>query len=263
MQIVGLKVLESSAASLGIDLTSLVAANCFWAPCDPVALATTPMFPNVRRARKGGARGRTGSEGAILDDNTKANSGIKRLLRHVGKFVDFAVCHIWDKTCYDTRYHTLPANLVLLPRALAGLTDHHPHVIACLRYRAWELYKWYPDGEEQPVRPDNYPKNWQQPRPLIQAKKSSMRPRSGASSGVVLPVFFQPETPSEFKTEFLERRKALIEVHFQDGSVTTKTWIAHRFNENSNLIGNIRSRSDFRGNCWVEKKITKVLVKVD
>ncbi|HWQ55093.1 MAG TPA: hypothetical protein VN442_15505 [Bryobacteraceae bacterium] len=45
-------------------------------------------------------------------------------------FQNCAVCHIWPNSCYDERYHTCVANLVLLPSALASLTDFDPQVRA-------------------------------------------------------------------------------------------------------------------------------------
>jgi hypothetical protein len=67
------------------------------------------------------------------------------------------VCHVWPETCYDVRYHTSLANLVLLPAPLAGLSDHHKAVAECLRYRSYELFGWYPEEVSAPVKPLGYP----------------------------------------------------------------------------------------------------------
>ena len=109
----------------------------------------------------------------VLDDNTYANIAIKSAIR-VGlenkyqsleylynsdtKLRDFEACHIWPNTCYDARYHTSVANLVLLPRPLAGLTDHCEAVKKILQYKAWELFKWKPEGALQPNKPKDYNK---------------------------------------------------------------------------------------------------------
>jgi hypothetical protein len=77
----------------------------------------------------------------------------------------FEACHIWPRTCYDERFHTAIANLVLLPRALAGLSDHDPEIQASLQYRAHEPYSWYPDGADIPQRPAFYPSRWPTPEP--------------------------------------------------------------------------------------------------
>jgi hypothetical protein len=108
----------------------------------------------------------------VLDDNTYANIAIKSAIR-VGlesnyktlkylynseiKFRDFEACHIWPGTCYDAQYHTSVANLVLLPRPLAGLTDHCDAVKKILQFRAWELFKWNPGGYP-PGKPKDYDK---------------------------------------------------------------------------------------------------------
>lgn len=97
---------------------------------------------------------------AILDDNTYANKAIKYAicedLKKYGIPVsindfsknEFEACHIWDETCYNTKYHTSVANLVLLPRSLASLTDHCDAVKKLLQYEAWRRFGFKPEGDE-------------------------------------------------------------------------------------------------------------------
>jgi hypothetical protein len=125
------------------------------------------MFSNVRRARaaQGEERGQI-IGGVRLDDNSYANLAIKRALGlDRGGAEGFEACHIWPRTCYDHRFHTALANLVLLPRALAGLSDHDPEIQAALQFRSYELYDWRPDGATAPQRPQFYPRNWRDPEP--------------------------------------------------------------------------------------------------
>jgi hypothetical protein len=107
----------------------------------------------------------------ILDDNTYANYAIKQAIGcSRNNLIGFEACHIWPGTCYDERYHTLVANLVLLPRALACLTDHYDPVGKVLQYRAFELYGWHPENREQPTRPlVGYPDTWREPQPFSSA----------------------------------------------------------------------------------------------
>jgi hypothetical protein len=139
-------------------------------------------YPNVRRAKvsKGERRGQV-VDGIRLDDNTYANRAIKVAIGHPGILKGFEACHIWPKTCYNERYHTAVANLVLLPRALAGLTDHDSEIQRALQYRAYELYEWWPETEPQPVKPAFYPNNWQ-PAALGHAKKPAHPARSRNST---------------------------------------------------------------------------------
>lgn len=57
------------------------------------------------------------------------------------------------------------ANLVLIPRALAGLTDHRQAMQTILQYRAYELYGWHPDEQPTPKSPPNFRENWRNPEP--------------------------------------------------------------------------------------------------
>ena len=104
-----------------------------------------------------------------FDDNTYANTAIKTAvlkgLSHYGihggskqLFRGFEVCHIWPETCYDARYHTSVGNLVLLPREIAGLTDHCMAVEELLKYEAWKRFGFKPAEAEVPAKPKNYNK---------------------------------------------------------------------------------------------------------
>lgn len=132
------------------------------------------IFPSVRRARisQGEQRGQI-VDGVRFDDNSYANVAIKRAAGLVKSAEGFEACHIWPLTCYDERYHTAVANIVLLPRALAGLSDHAIEIQTSLQYRAFELYGWYPEGRQPPVKPEFYPSKWRDPQPdTINAKTS-------------------------------------------------------------------------------------------
>lgn len=104
-----------------------------------------------------------------LDSNTFAQTAIKNAVliglktnKQYGrlyagaKFTGFEACHIWDKTCYDERYHTSVGNLVLLPRTVASLTDHCEEVKKMLKYEAWKRFGFKPQGEATPQCPKYY-----------------------------------------------------------------------------------------------------------
>ena len=119
-----------------------------------------------------------------FDDNTYANNAIKlALLKGLERygihgssrqiFKGFETCHIWPDTCYDARYHTSVANVVLLPREIAGLTDHCQAVEDLLKYEAWKRFRFKPDEEEVPQRPKNYnEKIW---RPTLEIIKQQTK----------------------------------------------------------------------------------------
>jgi hypothetical protein len=127
-----------------------------------------------RRANNGDQRRQT-NNGIILDDNTMANQAIKKaVLKGLEKygihktdikiFKGFEACHIWEKTCYDERYHTSVANLVLIPREIAGLTDHCDAVKELLKYESFNRFGFLPNVDnngviiqmQQPVEPNIY-----------------------------------------------------------------------------------------------------------
>jgi hypothetical protein len=78
----------------------------------------------------------------------------------------------------------------------------------------------------------------------------------------VLPISLDPARPDDFKAKLLERKEAVVEVLYGDGSVDCRPWNASRFSESSNLFGNLRSRPEFRQGVWQESGIVKVRVRV-
>jgi hypothetical protein len=165
--------LRDAAMRHGIRLSTLIAETGLWANPEVhkkllTAGGSGAFFPDRRRCRAGQGEQRGQRAGAVmLDDNTYANGAVKRALG-VSRtdLLGFEACHIWPGTCYDERYHTAIANLVLLPRALAGLTDHDGEVRAVLQYRSYELYGWHPAETSKPMRPESYPETWLEPLPF-------------------------------------------------------------------------------------------------
>ena len=132
-----------------------------------------------QRAKKGLKRGSITKDPILgditLDDNTKANYAIKKAVLEglkkygihnadIGIFKGFEACHIWADTCYNPRYHTSVANLVLIPREIAGLTDHCDAVKELLKYESFNRFGFLPNVDnngviiqmQQPVRPNIY-----------------------------------------------------------------------------------------------------------
>lgn len=137
-------------------LIDLIARTSIWV--DPANVSNTPVYPDKKRG-KPADKGKV-IDGIKIDDNTYANKAIKRAISKDIDFVNYTACHIWPGTTYDERYHTQLANLVLIPRVIAGLSDFCPAVVDVLKYRAFSLYGWHPEELAEPLRPDYYPEHW-------------------------------------------------------------------------------------------------------
>ena len=161
--------LRQATAALGINLAALVARTSLWASLQTwhELRQTEPLgvwFPDTRRFRRGANEKRGQLVGFHrLDDNTYANIAAKLAIVGERTCVNYSVCHVWEGSCYDVRYHTNIANLVLVPKAIAGLTDHDDLTIQSMRYRAFELFGWHPEDQPPPERPVGYPTQWIEP----------------------------------------------------------------------------------------------------
>lgn len=171
-KIVASELLLESVTRHNIHLSLLVADTGLWVNPEfhhrlVRDTGSAAMFPKVRRAciGQGEQRGQIDNNGVRFDDNSYANLAIKRAAGLGKSAVGFEACHIWPGTCKYERYHTAIANIVLLPRALAGLSDHAIEIQTALQYRAFELYGWFPEEMPQPVKPEFYPSKWREPQP--------------------------------------------------------------------------------------------------
>jgi hypothetical protein len=188
-------IVERASTELGIRLADLIALSSIWLPPEiygTLAPAHGVWYPDRRRANLGlrvdgkpvEAVGEV-IDGITLDNNTYANTAFKTALGvERDHFVGFHICHIWPNTAYDVACYTNLANLVAIPAELSSLTDHHPQIVACLKYRSWELYHWKPAKEVAPAKPAGYPEKWSEPWPANDAARRTVSRRvRGASQG--------------------------------------------------------------------------------
>lgn len=185
-EIDGIREMREAMKALGINLNELIARTSLWVHPECYQFHTKVhgngiYYQNVRRMKKG-ERKRQIIDGILADDNTYANFAAKKLLgiKHA-HIRNYAVCHIYENSCYDSKYHTELANLVLIPRPLASLSDYLPETIETLKYRSYESYGFFIGTA--PNRPDNYPEVWKISGPLDERTKRVIQNKRVRVSG--------------------------------------------------------------------------------
>ncbi len=78
----------------------------------------------------------------------------------------------------------------------------------------------------------------------------------------VLPITLIPENANDFLRDLLITKKAIITTYFFHKEKESKIWYANQMRETSDVIGNLRSRPEFRQGNWQESRIKKVEVSV-
>ncbi|OGG94680.1 MAG: hypothetical protein A2527_05615 [Candidatus Lambdaproteobacteria bacterium RIFOXYD2_FULL_50_16] len=76
-----------------------------------------------------------------------------------------------------------------------------------------------------------------------------------------LPIALIPGDPQEFKLALLQTKKAKITIFYVNGSVEERVWDASNFQPTSNVIGNLRSRPEFRQGVWQQNNIRNIEVQ--
>ena len=154
------KLRDALKASQCDHLPKLVARTALWATKEEydecIKNGSTAKYPKICRKPNGEKRGKKGD--MYYDDNSYPNAQMKASLKKQGIIPrGYETCHIWEKTCYKPEYHTCFANLVLLPRAIASLSDHDDTVKAILKWHAYERFNGFvPEGYIMPEKPAVY-----------------------------------------------------------------------------------------------------------
>lgn len=84
----------------------------------------------------------------------------------------------------------------------------------------------------------------------------------GNESSDLLLIYLDPADPNEFKTQLLISRLAEIKTTYLDGRVESRMWRANQFKPSSNVLGNLRSRPEYRAGAWQARHIVRVDVMV-
>lgn len=93
--------------------------------------------------------------------------------------------------------------------------------------------------------------------------KQYSQPKESNYSSTILPIELNPNDESEFKRKLLSKRRAYITTIFANGQKEKKIWNAYSFSESSDVIGNLRSRLEFRKGEWQKRGIIKVYVSIE
>jgi hypothetical protein len=85
-------------------------------------------------------------------------------------------------------------------------------------------------------------------------------PRQRSATSETLPIELVCVPGVSFKDELLKRRQAWITVDYSDGRSESRLWNADNLGPSSNVIGNLRSRPEFRSSEWQHRGIKRVRV---
>ena len=158
-------------------LLEVVAKHTVFLPPETVTQTTNKaLFPIIRRPKDDSRPLGTVVDGVMLDDNTSPTLAfLWAAQRKRGPDVQFN--HIYQRP-YDPGTYTALWNICVTPAFLAKLTDVHDDVIAALKRRSFDLYRYVPEDEPAPEPPDGYDSlNWHHPPPPVSKLECVLRKR--------------------------------------------------------------------------------------
>ncbi len=85
--------------------------------------------------------------------------------------------------------------------------------------------------------------------------------REGQAS--LLPITLDPPNSADFKVALLQTKRARIEESYNDGRKKVLPWIAQNMGPSSNVLGNLRSRPNYRQGAWQKAGLASLHVSID
>ena len=211
----------------------------------------------------------------ILDDNSRAQMTWEKYTgRKLARRSGYGVRHIWGNT-HNPDAFTAGWNLCYMPFWAGMLTeDQHPHpeLQAAIRQASWDLYFSgnpvceIPDfvsdtGVDLNDVLDGIPLLiLSRESPGVVATSISAK---GRQPGAALPITLYPPNSDDFLSALLRTKEAWIEVLYQDGTREVRQWKATQMKPTSNVIGNLRSRPEFRNDAWQKLGIAAVRASIE
>jgi hypothetical protein len=127
---------------------------------DVVKTFNKAVFPTVRKNSKRATGEYKNGKFLMYDDNTTPRWAL--VWSHVTcgeprELLGWRIAHVWEK-CDEVECYTRLENLLLVPAAYSGLTDHDGPLAPYLRYHAYTHYGWRPGDEQDPKEPAEYEK---------------------------------------------------------------------------------------------------------
>ena len=270
----------------GASLVQAAFQHTYFVHPDAV-LNQTPLFPErARRSREhypGIDKGQTTTWKAgdgreiILDDNSRAQMAWERYTgSRLARRSGYGVRHIWGNT-HNPDAFTAGWNLCYMPFWAGMLTeDQHPlpELQTAIRQASWDLYFSgtpvceVPEfvsnpGIDLPALLNGTPLMVLSRESKDAAPETSQhRERGSRGRGPTLPITLEPPNSEDFLGALLRTKKAWIEVSYQDGRIEVQPWNAGNMGPTSNVIGNLRSRPEFRREAWQKNGITSVRVSI-
>ena len=150
--------------------------------------------------------------------------------------------------------------------------DQHPHpeLQQAIRQASWDLYFSedpvceIPDFVKNPGGDLN--KDLGGLSLLVIRRENTAAPDRKPFStrqGTTLPITLEPPNSAEFLAALLRTKVGWIEETYHDGRKVTHRWDASRMTESSKVLGNLRSRKEYRAGEWQKSGIASVKVSIE
>ena len=124
-----------------------------------------------------------------------------------------------------------------------------------------ELVKQFLSRRAHPT--NEVPDENSSPVQLSESNAPPSMPTRRTGRNTTLPITLDPQKPNDFLTALIRTKEAWIEDTYNDGRKEVKRWDASRMRPSSNVIGNLRSRPEYRQGAWQRNGIVSVRASIE
>ena len=96
-----------------------------------------------------------------------------------------------------------------------------------------------------------------------ETKAPSVTRTHSKGQGSILPITLDPEKTADFQAALLRTKEAWFEVSYSDGRKEIRRWNASLMRPSSSVMGNLRSRPEFRAGTWQNNGVTSLRVSIE
>ena len=96
-----------------------------------------------------------------------------------------------------------------------------------------------------------------------ETKAPSVTRRHGTGQASSLPISLDPENAAAFLAALLRTKEAWLEVLYSDGRKEIRRWDASLMRPSSSVMGNLRSRPEFRAGTWRDNGVARLRVSIE
>jgi hypothetical protein len=117
------------------------------------------VYPNTRRKRSREKREEWVDGAKLWTNEPPQEAFFSAIGSKRSRYKNYNLCHLYEESAYLPKHYTNLANITVVPKSLASLTECFP-VQEVLKWHSYQLFGYKGPNGKAPVKPPYYPPAW-------------------------------------------------------------------------------------------------------